>query len=133
MGKHTAQLIEHRLISEGAPEYVLLRILKVRPVAGKTTLSGKVILLPVSPVAEHTVRFVYLLEFFFGTLLVARVGIRMVFESKFPEGPWCKTGDWVIFARYAGSRFKIDGGEVRIINDDEILATINDPEDILSL
>lgn len=54
-------------------------------------------------------------------------------ESKFPEGPWCKTGDWVIFARYAGSRFKIDGGEVRIINDDEILATINDPEDILSL
>ena len=54
-------------------------------------------------------------------------------ESKFPEGPWCKTGDWVIFARYAGSRFKIDGGEVRIINDDEILARINDPEDILSL
>ena len=54
-------------------------------------------------------------------------------ESKFPDGPWCKTGDWVIFARYAGSRFKIDGGEVRIINDDEILATINDPEDILSL
>ena len=54
-------------------------------------------------------------------------------ESKFPEGPWCETGDWVIFARYAGSRFKIDGGEVRIINDDEILATINDPEDILSL
>lgn len=54
-------------------------------------------------------------------------------EEKFPDGAWCKTGDWVIFARYAGSRFKIDGGEVRILNDDEILATINDPEDILSL
>ena len=45
--------------------------------------------------------------------------------------PWCKEGDWVIFARYAGSRFKIEGGEVRILNDDEVLATILDPEDIL--
>lgn len=54
-------------------------------------------------------------------------------ESKFPDGPWCKEGDWVIFARYAGSRFRIEGGEVRILNDDEILATISDPEDILSL
>lgn len=53
--------------------------------------------------------------------------------DKFPDGPWCKTGDWVIFARYAGSRFKIEGGEVRILNDDEILAVISDPEDILSL
>ena len=54
-------------------------------------------------------------------------------STKFPQGAWCKTGDWVIFARYAGSRFRIDGGEVRVINDDEILATIGDPEDILSL
>jgi chaperonin GroES len=54
-------------------------------------------------------------------------------ENKFPDGPWCKEGDWVIFARYAGSRFRIEGGEVRILNDDEILATIDDPEDILSL
>ena len=54
-------------------------------------------------------------------------------ESKFPEGPWCTQGDWVIFARYAGSRFRIEGGEVRILNDDEILACISDPEDIVSL
>jgi len=53
-------------------------------------------------------------------------------EDKFPNGPWCQEKDWVVFARYAGSRFRIDGGEVRIINDDEILATINDPEDIIS-
>jgi co-chaperonin GroES (HSP10) len=39
----------------------------------------------------------------------------------------------VIFARYAGSRFRIEGGEVRIINDDEILGVIDDPDDILSL
>lgn len=54
-------------------------------------------------------------------------------KEKFPEGPWCKEGDWVIFARYAGSRFRIEGGEVRILNDDEILATIGDPDDILTL
>nr|ASN63248.1 co-chaperonin GroES [uncultured virus] len=50
--------------------------------------------------------------------------------EKFPSGPWCQEKQWVMFARYAGSRFQIDGGEVRILNDDEILATILDPEDI---
>ena len=52
-------------------------------------------------------------------------------KEKFPEGPWCKKGDWIIFARYAGSRIQIDGGEVRLLNDDEVLATIDNPEDIL--
>ena len=51
--------------------------------------------------------------------------------EKFPNGPWCEEKDWVMFARYSGSRFRIDGGEVRILNDDEILAKILDPEDIL--
>jgi co-chaperonin GroES (HSP10) len=51
-------------------------------------------------------------------------------KDKF-EGPWCKTGDWVIFARYAGSRLPIEGGEIRILNDDEILGTIQDPESVL--
>jgi len=51
--------------------------------------------------------------------------------EKFPSGPWCQEKDWVMFARYAGSRFAIDGGEVRILNDDEILARIMDPEDVL--
>jgi|TARA_R110000787_G_scaffold25529_6_gene71790 co-chaperonin GroES (HSP10) len=50
--------------------------------------------------------------------------------EKFPIGPWCKEKDWVMFARYAGSRFSIDGGEVRILNDDEILARISDPENV---
>ena len=52
-------------------------------------------------------------------------------KEKYPTGPWCKKGDWVIFARYAGSRIEIDGGEVRLLNDDEILATVQDPTDIL--
>ena len=44
--------------------------------------------------------------------------------------PWCKQGQWVCIGRYAGSRFKIDGGEVRIINDDEVIATILEPDDV---
>ena len=52
-------------------------------------------------------------------------------KDRFKDGPWCKVGDWVMFARYAGSRIKIEGGEVRLLNDDEILATIKNPEDIL--
>ena len=52
-------------------------------------------------------------------------------KDKFPTGPWCKEKDWVIFARYAGSRLPIEGGEVRILNDDEVLGTVKDPESVL--
>jgi co-chaperonin GroES (HSP10) len=52
-------------------------------------------------------------------------------KEKFPSGSWCKEGDWVLITRYAGSRIRIDGGELRIINDDEILAVVDDPRDIL--
>ena len=53
-------------------------------------------------------------------------------KDKFGE-PWCKKGDWVIFARYAGSRLPIEGGEVRILNDDEVLGTVKNPESLLHL
>jgi co-chaperonin GroES (HSP10) len=52
-------------------------------------------------------------------------------KDKFPTGPWCKEKDWVIFARYAGSRLPIEGGEVRLLNDDEVLGTVKDPESVL--
>jgi co-chaperonin GroES (HSP10) len=53
-------------------------------------------------------------------------------NRKFPEGPWCQEGDWVIFGRYAGARIQIEGGDLRLLNDDEILAVIDNPEDILA-
>ena len=62
---------------------------------------------------------------------VLAMGSQSYEKENFPEGPWCKKGDWVVFARYAGSRIKIQGGEVRLLNDDEILATIKNPEDSL--
>ena len=63
--------------------------------------------------------------------LVVALGEQCYDKERYPEGPWCKKGDWVVFARYAGSRIQIDGGEVRLLNDDEVLATIENPEDIL--
>lgn len=48
-------------------------------------------------------------------------------KSRYPGGAWCKEKDWVIFGRYAGSRFKIDDGELRLLNDDEILGVVQDP------
>ena len=53
--------------------------------------------------------------------------------DKFPSGPWCKRGQFVIYGRYAGARFKTKYGEHRILNDDEIIATIKKPEDVLAL
>ena len=64
--------------------------------------------------------------------LVLKMGdLCYIDKEKFPKGPWCKLNEWIIFSRYAGSRFKIDGGEVRVLNDDEVISTINDPNDIL--
>lgn len=51
-------------------------------------------------------------------------------ESKFPDGPWCKEGDWVLFRAYSGTRIKIHGREFRIINDDTVEAVVEDPRGI---
>ena len=52
-------------------------------------------------------------------------------KERYPTGPWCAEKDWVIFARYAGSRMEIEGGEIRMLNDDEVLGTIEDPKDLI--
>jgi co-chaperonin GroES (HSP10) len=65
---------------------------------------------------------------------VLKIGPLAYFDKeKYPTGPWCKKGDWVIFARYAGSRLPIEGGEVRLLNDDEVLGVIKNPESVLHL
>ena len=48
--------------------------------------------------------------------------------SKFPTGPWCKVGDWVLLSKWGGKRFKVDGVDLRMINDDEILGVVPVPE-----
>ena len=48
-------------------------------------------------------------------------------KDKFPNGPYCQKGDFVIFRSYSGTRFKIKGDEFRLINDDTVEAVVDDP------
>ena len=97
--------------------------LLVLPYAGPKKTKGGIIL---SDQTQDTIQMTTVCAY------VLKVGgLAYKDKEKFPNGPWCKEGEWVIFGRYAGSRFKIEGGEVRILNDDEIIARIKNPEDIL--
>lgn len=50
--------------------------------------------------------------------------------SKFHTGPWCKEGDWVLVAKYAGSKFVFEATEFKIFNDDEIIAVVSTPKSV---
>ena len=59
---------------------------------------------------------------------VLKVGVEAYSDpAKFPDGPWCKEGDFIIFRSYSGTRFKVLGKEFRIINDDTVEAIVEDP------
>jgi chaperonin GroES len=45
-------------------------------------------------------------------------------KDKFPNGPYCKEGDFVIFRSYSGTRFKVEKQEFRLINDDTVEAVV---------
>ena len=51
-------------------------------------------------------------------------------EDRFPTGPWCKVGDYVMFRMNTGTRFKVNGKEFRLMNDDSVEAVIPDPRGI---
>ena len=48
-------------------------------------------------------------------------------KDRFPTGPWCKVGDYVMFRANTGTRFKVGGQEYRLMNDDSIEAVVDDP------
>jgi co-chaperonin GroES (HSP10) len=51
-------------------------------------------------------------------------------EDRFPSGPWCKPGDYVMFRMNTGTRFKVGGVEYRLMNDDSIEAIVADPRGV---
>ena len=51
-------------------------------------------------------------------------------KDRFPNGPWCKMGDYVIFRMNTGTRFTVEGDEYRLMNDDSIEAVVEDPSGI---
>jgi len=64
-------------------------------------------------------------------LFVVKVGPDAYKDTtKFPSGPWCKVGDFVMTRTYTGTRFKMYGKEMRLINDDQIEGVVQDPRGI---
>lgn len=51
-------------------------------------------------------------------------------KDRFPTGPWCKIGDYVVFRANSGTRIKVNGVEYRLLNDDSIDAVVADPRGI---
>lgn len=51
-------------------------------------------------------------------------------KDRFPTGPWCKIGDFVMFRPNSGTRFKVNGQEYRLLNDDSIEAVVPDPRGV---
>ena len=51
-------------------------------------------------------------------------------SERFPNGPYCSVGDWVVFRAFSGTRIKIHGKEFRLINDDTVEAVVEDPRGI---
>jgi co-chaperonin GroES (HSP10) len=52
-------------------------------------------------------------------------------SDRFPNGPWCKVGDFVMFRANTGTRFKVAGVEYRLLNDDSIEAVVSDPRGVV--
>lgn len=64
-------------------------------------------------------------------LFVLRMGPDAYKDAaKFPTGPWCKEGDFVLVRTYTGTRVKIFGKEFRVINDDQVDCVVQDPRGI---
>jgi co-chaperonin GroES (HSP10) len=51
-------------------------------------------------------------------------------KDRFPTGPWCEIGQYVMFRMNSGTRFKVDGKEFRLLNDDSIEAIVGDPRGV---
>jgi len=63
--------------------------------------------------------------------MVLKVGSSAYKDTaRFPDGPWCKEGDFVLIRPYQGTRVKVKGKEFRIINDDTVEAVIQDPRGV---
>lgn len=96
------------------------KLLVILPVVKGTTSGG--VLLPDAAIdAEQIASCVG---------MVAKIGPQAYADpARFPEGPWCKDGDWVVFKSYSGNRLKSVNAdiELRLINDDSIEAVVTDP------
>ena len=104
------------------PNPVGYRLL-VRPWSGQKKTDGGIIL---SDQTKETIEMTTVVG------LVIKMGdLCYKDKDRFPNGPWCKEGDWVIFRAYSGTRMKMYGKEFRLINDDTVEAVVDDPTGVV--
>ena len=97
------------------------RILCAIPEVDKTYENGLI-------KAEETMRHENLLA---TVLFVVALGPDCYADKeRFPSGPWCKKGDFIVVRPNAGTRIKIHGTEMRLINDDSVEGTVLDPRGV---
>ena len=66
--------------------------------------------------------------------LVLKVGdLAYKDQKKFPTGPWCEPGDYVLMRSYSGTRISVRGQEFRLINDDTVEAVVSDPRGVVKV
>lgn len=115
---YTDNKIEDAVLKAKLPEPVGYKILIAVPELNEKTDGG--VYMPDSlKQAEETASIIG---------YVLKVGsVAYSDPARFPDGPWCKEGDFIIFRSYSGTRFKVMGKEFRIINDDTVEAVVEDP------
>ena len=100
------------------PEVKGYRILCAVPTVEDTFESGIIKADKTKHIEEHSTVVLFVMKL--GDMAYAD-------KDRFPTGPWCKEGDFVITRAYSGTRIKIHGKEFRIINDDTVEAVVDDP------
>ncbi len=104
------------------PSPVGYRILVALPEVSERTDSGNIIKAEEARQIEEVATIVG---------LVLRLGPDAYMnKERFPGGPWCEEGDFVIFKAFTGTRIEIHGKEFRLINDDTVQAVVDDPRGI---
>jgi co-chaperonin GroES (HSP10) len=116
--KVTAEEPKQERKSTQLPEVKGYRILCAVPSVEDTFESGIIKADKTKHIEEHSTV----------VLFVMKIGdMAYADKERFPTGPWCKEGDFVITRAYSGTRIKIHGREFRIINDDTVEAVVDDP------
>lgn len=106
------------VLEEQIPKPVGYRLLIALPTVEETFAGGIV-------KAAETLREEYILSM---VGLVVDMGDQAYNDKdRFPDGAWCKPGDYVMFRANTGTRFKVGKAEYRLMNDDSVEAVIDDP------
>ena len=115
---YTDQKIEDEVLKAKLPEPAGYRLLIAMPEVSEKT-EGGVFMPDQLKKAEETASIVG---------YVVKAGPEAYADvAKFPNGPWCKEGDFILFRSYSGTRFRVMGKEFRLINDDTVEGVVEDP------